>query len=116
MRIAIVAVLTAISVAVAISGAMGVLRLADVYLRIQASSKTITLGALPLLVAVVVAKGVESVYASRALIVAVLVLVLNPLASHALARAAHRAGVPMWRGAVVDQPRARPDASTMDSD
>lgn len=116
MRVAVVAVLAAISLAVAVSGAVGVLRLPDVYLRIQASSKTVTLGTLPLLVAVVVAKGIDSVYASRALIVAVLVLVLNPLASHALARAAYRAGVPMWPGAIADQPRERPSKSTMDGE
>ena len=32
-------------------------------------------------------------------------LVVNPAASHALARAAYRVGVPMWAGAVVDEPR-----------
>ena len=105
MRIAVVAVLVAISVAASFSGAVGVLRLPDTYLRIQASSKTVTLGTLPLLVAIVVAKGIDSVYGSRALLVAVLLLVLNPLASHALARAAYRSGVAMWSGAVVDQPR-----------
>jgi multicomponent Na+:H+ antiporter subunit G len=89
-------------------------RLPDVYLRIQASSKTVTLGTIPLLVAMVVTKGIVSVYASRALVVAILVLVLNPLASHALARAAYRAGVPMWRGAVVDQPHDRSGNSTVD--
>ena len=73
------------------------------------SSKTVVLGPLPLLVALVVARGIDSIYAARALIVAILVLILNPLASHALARAAYRAGVPMWSGAVADQPRERPD-------
>ena len=111
-----VGLLAAISLAVAVSGAVGVLRLPDVYLRIQASSKTVTLGTLPLLVAVVVAKGIDSVYASRALVVAVLVLVLNPLASHALARAAYRTGVPMWPGSVADQPRERPPQSTVDGE
>jgi multicomponent Na+:H+ antiporter subunit G len=107
MRIAVVAVLVAISLMVSVSGALGILRLPDTYLRIQASSKTVVLGTLPLLVALVVAKGIESVYASRALVIAVLVLVLNPLSSHALARAAYRAKVPMWSGAVTDQPRER---------
>jgi multicomponent Na+:H+ antiporter subunit G len=105
VRIAIVAVLAAISLATALSGVVGVLRMPDVYLRIQASSKTVALGTLPLLVALLVTKGIDSVYASRALIVAVLLLVLNPIASHALARAAYRAGVPMWPGAAADQPR-----------
>jgi multicomponent Na+:H+ antiporter subunit G len=107
MRIAVVAVLVAISVLASASGALGVLRLPDTYLRIQASSKTVVQGTLPLLVALVVAKGIDSVYASRALVIAVLVLVLNPISSHALARAAYRARVPMWPGAVVDQPRER---------
>jgi multicomponent Na+:H+ antiporter subunit G len=33
----------------------------------------------------------------------VLLLVMNPLSGHALARAAYKVGVPMWRGAVLDQ-------------
>ncbi|MGI5240859.1 monovalent cation/H(+) antiporter subunit G [Dactylosporangium sp. CA-139066] len=97
MTTVIVYVLLGLGFVTALSGAVGVLRLPDTYLRIQASSKTVTLGVLPTLVAVVVAEGVDSVYASRALLVAVLVLVMNPVAAHALARAATRAGVPMWR-------------------
>jgi multicomponent Na+:H+ antiporter subunit G len=114
VRIAIVVVLLAIGMASSISGAVGILRLPDTYLRIQASSKTVTMGALPVLVAVVVAKGFDSVYAARALIVAVLLLVMNPLATHALARAAYKAGVPMWTGAVTDQ--ARPAARDVEQD
>jgi multicomponent Na+:H+ antiporter subunit G len=100
-------VLVALGVAASLSGAVGILRMPDPYLRIQASSKTITLGALPVLVALVVAKGPISGYAARALLVAGLLLVLNPLAAHALARAAYKAGVPMWHGAVVDEPDDR---------
>jgi hypothetical protein len=33
----------------------------------------------------------------------VLLLVVNPTASHALARAAYKTGVPMWHGAVRDE-------------
>jgi multicomponent Na+:H+ antiporter subunit G len=77
----------------------------DVYTRIQCSSKTITMGALPMLIAVVVAKGPVTTYGSRALIVSVLLLIINPAAGHALARAAYKTGVPMWSGSVVDEPR-----------
>jgi multicomponent Na+:H+ antiporter subunit G len=79
----------------------------DVYSRIQCSSKTITMGALPVLIALVVAEGPVSPYGSRALLVAGLLLMLNPVASHALARAAYKAGVPMWAGAVTDEVAAR---------
>jgi multicomponent Na+:H+ antiporter subunit G len=103
VRQAIVIGLAVIGCAFSLSGAVGILRMPDVYSRIQCSSKTITMGALPVLIALVVGEGVVSSYAGRALLVAVLLLVLNPAASHALARAAYKAGVPMWPGAVTDQ-------------
>jgi multicomponent Na+:H+ antiporter subunit G len=101
--------LAVIGLAFSLSGAVGIVRMPDVYTRIQCSSKNVTMGTLPLLLAVVVDKGLVSAYASRALLIAVLVFVVNPLAAHALARAAYRSGVPMWQGSVVDQ--ARPDSS-----
>ena len=99
--------LAVIGVTFSLSGAVGIVRMPDVYTRIQCSSKNVTMGTLPLLSAVVVDKGLVSTYGSRALLIAVLVLVVNPMAAHALARAAYRSGVPMWPGSVVDQ--ARPD-------
>jgi multicomponent Na+:H+ antiporter subunit G len=110
----IVIVLAAVGWAFSLSGAVGILRMPDVYCRIQCSSKMITMGALPVLVALVVGEGPVSVFGSRALLVAILLLVINPVASHALARAAYKTGVPMWPGAVTDEPRERaagPDAS-----
>ena len=98
-----VIVLCAIGVFFSLSGAVGILRMPDVYSRVQCSTKTITLGALPLLLAVALAKGVVSTYGSRALVIAVLLLIVNPVASHALVRAAYKTGVPMWRGSVVDE-------------
>lgn len=103
MREVVVMALLAVGVAVSTSGAVGILRMPDVYLRIQCSSKPVTLGALPVLAALVVAKGPLTGYGGRALIVAVLLLVVNPMATHALARAAYSVGIPMWPGAVMDQ-------------
>jgi multicomponent Na+:H+ antiporter subunit G len=99
----VVVVLAAVGWAFSLSGAVGILRMPDVYTRIQCSSKMITMGALPVLIALVVGEGAISVFGSRALLVAVLLLVVNPVASHALARAAYKTGVPMWPGAVADQ-------------
>ena len=99
----IVIALAAVGWAFSLSGAVGILRMPDVYCRIQCSSKMITMGALPVLVALVVGEGPVSVFGSRALLVAVLLLVINPVASHALARAAYKTGVPMWPGAVADR-------------
>ena len=88
-----------------LSGAVGIVRMPDVYCRIQCSSMSITMGALPLLAALVVGEGPLSAYGSRTLLVAALLLVVNPAASHALARAAYKTGVPMWPGAVADRVR-----------
>jgi multicomponent Na+:H+ antiporter subunit G len=104
IRVVVIA-LVVIGLAVTTSGVVGVLRMPDVYSRIQCSSKAITLGALPLLLALAIGQGLLTSYGSRALFVAVLLLVVNPAASHALSRAAYKTGVPMWRGAVADEPR-----------
>ncbi|HEX3796009.1 MAG TPA: monovalent cation/H(+) antiporter subunit G [Acidimicrobiales bacterium] len=107
MTESIVIALLVTGLAFSLSGVVGILRMPDLYTRIQCSSKTITMGALPTLVALVVAEGPISVFGSRALIVAFLLVVVNPLSSHALARAAYKAGIPMWEGAVVDEPADR---------
>lgn len=103
MKTIVFLVLASIGLAFSLSGAVGILRMPDLYSRIQCSSKTVTMGALPALVALVVGEGIDSTYASRALLVAVLLLIVSPTASHALARAAYKSGVPMWDGAVRDE-------------
>jgi multicomponent Na+:H+ antiporter subunit G len=102
---ALVIAAAAIGFVFSLSGVVGILRMPDVYCRIQCSSKTVTMGALPVLLALVIGEGPFSVYGSRAVLVCGLLVVVNPAASHALARAAYRIGVPMWRGAVEDQPK-----------
>jgi multicomponent Na+:H+ antiporter subunit G len=112
----VVAVLCAIGFFFSFTGVLGILRMPDVYTRIQCSSKTITMGALPMLVALAIAEGPVTVYGSRALFVAALLLLVNPAASHAIARAAYKSGVPMWRGSVVDEPgRLAPDGDEGDA-
>ena len=107
MKEFIVIALCGVGLFFTVSGTVGIIRMPDVYSRIQCSSKTVTMGAVPVLVALVVAEGPVSTYGSRALLVAVLLLIVNPAASHAIARAAYKSGVPMWRGAVRDEPRQR---------
>lgn len=102
-----VIVLALIGLLFSLSGVVGIIRMPDVYCRIQCSSKTITMGALPVLVALVVAEGPLTSYGGRALVVAALILIVNPTASHVLARAAYKVGIPMWSGAVRDEPRER---------
>jgi multicomponent Na+:H+ antiporter subunit G len=88
-----------------LSGAVGMLRMPDLYTRIQCATKTVTMGLLPTLVGLVVAVGPVTQYAGRALFVGVLVMLINPAASTAIARAAYKMRLPMWSGSVRDAPR-----------
>jgi multicomponent Na+:H+ antiporter subunit G len=106
MSIAVM-VLCAIGLFFSLTGAIGILRMPDVYTRIQCSSKVITMGALPLLIALVIAEGPVTTFAGRALFVGFFTLVLSPSATHALARSSYKTGVPMWKGSVLDEPREK---------
>lgn len=100
MKDVVVAVLCLVGLVFSLSGAVGVWRMPDLYSRVQASTKTITMGTLPALLGLVVAEGFWTPYAARAIVVAFLLLTLNPAASHAVSRAAYKTGVPQWQGAV----------------
>ncbi len=116
MKTVVFLVLAGVGLAFSLSGAVGILRMPDLYSRIQCSSKTVTMGALPALVALVVGEGIDSNYASRALLVAALLLIVNPTASHALARAAYKSGIEMWPGSVRDEVVERKEQEKAKSD
>lgn len=106
MKDIVVIVLCCIGVAFSLTAAVGLLRMPDVYSRIQCSTQLVTFGAVPILIAITVFEGPISQYGTRALIVAALLLTLAPATSHALGRAAYLNKVPMWSGSVRDEPRA----------
>jgi multicomponent Na+:H+ antiporter subunit G len=101
--------LCAVGLFFSLSAAVGILRMPDIYTRLQCSSKSITMGSVPLLIGLVIAKGPISAYAGRALLVGLLIMLLGSATAHALARAAYKVDLPMWSGAVVDEPRAEHD-------
>ncbi|MBT3011238.1 MAG: monovalent cation/H(+) antiporter subunit G [Candidatus Thiodiazotropha sp. (ex Lucina aurantia)] len=75
-------------------GALGLLRMPDVYNRIQAGTKAVTLGALSLLL------GIGLLYPewwSKLLVIALMILVTNPIGSSTIARALMMAGVKPWK-------------------
>jgi multicomponent Na+:H+ antiporter subunit G len=74
-------------------GALGLLRMPDVYNRIQAGTKAVTLGSLALLVGVGFR---QPEWWPKLLVIGVFILMTNPIGSSTIARALHRAGVRPW--------------------
>jgi multicomponent Na+:H+ antiporter subunit G len=76
-------------------GAIGILRMPDVYNRIHAETLCVVGGTIVVLIGAAVMKGFDT-FSLKALIIAVFLLVTNPVGSHALAKAAHKAGVKLF--------------------
>ena len=83
-------------------GCLGLIRFPDVYSRIQAAAKCITLGTSGILLGLFCYKGFTET-GIKALLCMAFILLTAPVSAHALARAAYRSGVKPWEGTVVDQ-------------
>lgn len=81
---------------------VGMVRMPDLFSRMQAATKAATLGVGSTLLGVAVCFGSLSV-AFRALLIIALVFLTAPIAAHVIARAAHAVGVPYWHGTLVDE-------------
>ena len=74
-------------------GALGLLRMPDVYNRIQAGTKAVTLGSL----AIIIGVGLRQPdWWPKLIVVAVFILLTNPIGSSTIARAFYRAGIRPW--------------------
>ena len=85
-----------------IFGCLGLIRMPDVYNRLQASTKCVTLGSCSILFGTFLIVG-PSAAGFKALICMIFLLLTSPVAAHAIARGAHRAGIKLWDGSVVDK-------------
>lgn len=81
------------------SAGLGLLRMPDVFTRIQAGTKASTLGNILILVGLGI---YHPDWALKLVIIAYFVLMTNPLSSHALSRAAYAMGTPMAPTTVAD--------------
>jgi multicomponent Na+:H+ antiporter subunit G len=96
-------VVTGIGTAFLFLGNFGVLRLPDVYNRIQAGTKCTTLGAFLTIIGVGI---MQPQWFWKTLIIAVFILATNPISSHAIARASCKSGVPLCDRSVVDKTKS----------
>jgi multicomponent Na+:H+ antiporter subunit G len=82
-------------------GCIGLVRMPDLYNRLQASTKCVTFGTCSILAGVFVMTGLSAV-GIKALLCMLFVALTAPVAAHALARAAHRSGLQLCKGSVAD--------------
>ncbi len=83
-------------------GCLGLVRLPDVYNRLQAATKSVTLGTCSILLGTFIITGFNAA-GLKSLLCILFLLLTAPVAAHAVARGAHRAGIKLCEGSVVDK-------------
>ncbi len=86
-------------------GALGLLRMPDVYNRIQAGTKAVTLGALSILVGIAL---LHPEWWTKIVCIAGFILFTNPVGSSTIARALYLAGVHPWQRRPAGTPAGSP--------
>lgn len=91
--------------------ALGVLRMPDLFTRLQATSKATTLGVGCLMLGVAIHFGQLGTILHAGAIVA-LFFVTAPISAHVIARAAYFLGTGLWSRTIIDELRGRYDERT----
>ena len=89
---------------------VGVVRMPDLFTRMQTASKASTLGVACMLLAAAVHFSNVSV-TSRALAAVTFFFLTAPVTAHLIARAAYSVGTPLWEDTVIDELRGRYDVT-----
>ncbi len=95
-------VIIVIGVAFNLFGCIGLVRLPDVYNRLQAATKCVTLGTCGIMFGIFIYSGFTSL-GIKALLAIPFIFFTSPTAAHALARGAHLFGVKLWKKSVCDK-------------
>ncbi len=95
-------ILICIGVAFDFLGVLGLVRLPDVYNRLQAATKCVTFGSVGILLGIFLLQGFTS-FGFKAVIGIVFIFLASPTAAHVISRAAHRSRIPLYKLSVVDK-------------
>ncbi len=83
-------------------GGIGVLRLPDIFMRLQAGTKASTLGVTCILLGAAV-HFQDLAVTVRAVLAIGFFFMTAPVGAHMIARAAYAVGVPLWQGSITDE-------------
>jgi multicomponent Na+:H+ antiporter subunit G len=82
-------------------GCLGLIRLPDVYNRLQAATKGVTLGTWSILFAIFLRYGLSAT-GVKALVAIPIIFFSSTVAAHALIRGTYISGVKLWEKSVID--------------
>ena len=92
--------------ALGVLSAVGLLRMSDVYIRLQVASKASSLGIALLMLGVAIHFD-ELGVTIRALLVVVFLFLTAPVAAHKIGRAGYRRGTPLYEGTICDEAKGQ---------
>ena len=106
IREAAIVVLMVVGAVLMLLAALGMVRMPDVYSRMQSATKASTLGVGCMMLAVAV-DFADLAITTRAVLIVAFVFLTAPISAHMIGRAAYYAGVPLWHGTTVDELRGQ---------
>ncbi len=80
--------------------ALGLIRMPDVYNRMQTATKTSTLASLGVMIGVGI---INFEYLPKTIIIGAFILFSNPISAHSLIRASQEIGIPLWEESTVNK-------------
>jgi len=95
-------ILIGIGLAFNLVGTIGLVRFPDMYNRLQAATKCVTLGTATLLIGSACYSGMPAL-ATKAVLCAAFIFLTSPVGAHAIARGAHISGVSLWDKSICDE-------------
>ena len=95
-------ILLGVGVLFNIFGCIGLVRFPDIYNRLQAATKCVTVGTCFVLAGAMLLAASTAITA-KCVVCLIFVLISSPTAAHALARGAHASGVKLWEKSVTDK-------------
>ena len=104
IREAVIVVLMVVGAVLMLLAALGMVRMPDVYSRMQSATKASSLGVGCMMLAVAV-DFADLAITTRAVLIVAFVFLTAPISAHMIGRAAYYVGVPLWEGTTLDELR-----------